>query len=200
MTQRIIVSDDLDRTLEEVKAQLQGSRIVLFDKEDFLVGDASDVIKEAYLTSDTTKYLIIKAHKFNTASQNALLKILEEPPHNVVFILITRHKSSLLPTVRSRLPIEKDGDFSEIIELDINLQKIDLQFIYDFIQENKRMSRDEAKVFIQSLLVKQLNEGNRLSDSTLALFGDAIKLLTLNSNVQTVLLNLLLSVYIHETL
>jgi DNA polymerase-3 subunit gamma/tau len=36
-------------------------------------------------------------------SKNALLKTLEEPPENVYFILITAGKSSLLPTVLSRV-------------------------------------------------------------------------------------------------
>ena len=48
-----------------------------------------------------------------TESQNALLKILEEPPSYGVFILLTENPESLLPTVRSRcvelklLPLEE---------------------------------------------------------------------------------------------
>ncbi len=37
------------------------------------------------------------------ASRNALLKILEEPPEQVVFILTTRHRSSIIATISSRL-------------------------------------------------------------------------------------------------
>ena len=35
-------------------------------------------------------------------SANALLKILEEPPKNTIFILVTDKKSALLPTIMSR--------------------------------------------------------------------------------------------------
>ena len=200
MIQTIIISDDLDRTLSDTELRLKGSRVVVVDRDDFLIDDAKNVIKEAYLTSDNTKYIILKANKFNTASQNALLKILEEPPKNIVFIIITRHKSALLPTVRSRLPIQIDGDFSEIIELDIDMKNLDLKYIYDFIQENKRVKKNDARIFIQSLLVKYLDEGILLSKQTLDLFTDSINLLNLNSNPTNVLLNLLISVYINETI
>jgi DNA polymerase III subunit delta' len=47
--------------------------------------------------------VIDDAHAMNRASQNALLKTLEEPPSFGVLILITSKPSSLLPTVLSRL-------------------------------------------------------------------------------------------------
>jgi len=46
--------------------------------------------------------LIDDAHKMNVHTQNGLLKILEEPPANTYFILVTSEKTSLLPTVVSR--------------------------------------------------------------------------------------------------
>ncbi|PSJ18377.1 DNA polymerase III subunit delta' [Nitrosomonas supralitoralis] len=58
-----------------------------------------------YLTGHQSGYkiiLIYPAETMNTASANALLKKLEEPPHNVLFILITHQAQHLLPTVRSR--------------------------------------------------------------------------------------------------
>lgn len=47
--------------------------------------------------------LIDGAHLMNRESQNALLKLLEEPPIGMVIILITDKYESLLPTIRSRL-------------------------------------------------------------------------------------------------
>ena len=40
--------------------------------------------------------------EMNTASANALLKLLEEPPPNVTFFLIAHQPARLLPTIRSR--------------------------------------------------------------------------------------------------
>lgn len=47
-------------------------------------------------------YLIDEAHMLSKAAFNALLKILEEPPRNVFFILATTDASKILETVKSR--------------------------------------------------------------------------------------------------
>lgn len=46
--------------------------------------------------------LLHPADALNIASANALLKMLEEPPAEVVFLLVTHHPQRLLPTIRSR--------------------------------------------------------------------------------------------------
>ncbi|HLA35140.1 MAG TPA: DNA polymerase III subunit delta' [Rhodocyclaceae bacterium] len=46
--------------------------------------------------------LMTQADAMNTASANALLKILEEPPPGVYFLLVTDRLRNLLPTIRSR--------------------------------------------------------------------------------------------------
>jgi DNA polymerase-3 subunit delta' len=46
--------------------------------------------------------IVDPADEMNTAAANALLKMLEEPPHGVTFLLISHQPSRLLPTIRSR--------------------------------------------------------------------------------------------------
>ncbi len=46
--------------------------------------------------------IVDPADEMNTSAANALLKMLEEPPHGVVFLLISHRPSGLLPTIRSR--------------------------------------------------------------------------------------------------
>lgn len=46
--------------------------------------------------------LIEKAHKMTVEAQNALLKLLEEPPEDTVIILLAQPDSGLLPTITSR--------------------------------------------------------------------------------------------------
>jgi len=58
-----------------------------------------------YLTGHQGGYkivLIYPAEAMNTAAANALLKKLEEPPPDVLFILVTHQAQHLLPTIRSR--------------------------------------------------------------------------------------------------
>ena len=49
--------------------------------------------------------IIEEAHKLTIEAQNALLKILEEPPKNIIIILEAQNKEGLLPTIRSRVVI-----------------------------------------------------------------------------------------------
>ena len=55
--------------------------------------------------SDHKIYLFPRAQDMAEPSQNALLKILEEPPAYAVFILLTDNPEKLLPTVRSRCTV-----------------------------------------------------------------------------------------------
>ena len=47
-------------------------------------------------------YVIPRAQNMTDSAQNALLKLMEEPPAYVVFLLLTDNAEKLLPTVRSR--------------------------------------------------------------------------------------------------
>lgn len=52
--------------------------------------------------SERKVYLIEDAEYMNAAAQNAALKLLEEPPRGVYFLLCVTNPAPLLPTVRSR--------------------------------------------------------------------------------------------------
>lgn len=72
----------------------------------FVVDDAERLIEECTLKpveSDKRLFLIADFAEANTASQNKLLKLLEEPPENVVFLLGATTAFSVLQTVRSRV-------------------------------------------------------------------------------------------------
>lgn len=68
-----------------------------------------DLIREAradiYIQPNESEhkiYLFPRAQDMGLPGQNALLKVLEEPPSYGVFILLTTNADALLPTVRSR--------------------------------------------------------------------------------------------------
>lgn len=50
----------------------------------------------------TKVYILLNCDKMQSPAQNAFLKVLEEPPENVVFIMTVMSATSLLQTVRSR--------------------------------------------------------------------------------------------------
>ncbi len=64
--------------------------------------------QEAYVLPNQSpkKVLIIdRCEQLNENGQNAILKILEEPPAHVVFLLLASSREDMLPTIRSRCVI-----------------------------------------------------------------------------------------------
>lgn len=56
--------------------------------------------------------IIDEAHKINVQSSNSLLKLLEEPPENSYFFLVTHEERAVLPTLKSRCQITRLGPLS----------------------------------------------------------------------------------------
>ena len=77
-------------------------------KRNLLVGQIRALREEAYIRPQTAArrvFVIDKADTMNAQAQNALLKVLEEPPGQVLFLLLAESSAALLPTVRSRCTI-----------------------------------------------------------------------------------------------
>jgi len=58
-------------------------------------------------------FVVSEAEKLNASSQNALLKVLEEPPHYCTIILLCTRLEQLLPTTKSRCQIIRFGPVAE---------------------------------------------------------------------------------------
>lgn len=72
---------------------------------DILVDDARKIGNFLHLTSSETPYRIVivdSIDDMNSNAANSILKLLEEPPLNAMFILISHSPGRLLPTIRSR--------------------------------------------------------------------------------------------------
>ena len=68
------------------------------------VRDALYEMNKAAVMTDGRRVLHIReAENLNAYSANALLKMMEEPPEGVVFILTVRRQDDLMPTIRSRV-------------------------------------------------------------------------------------------------
>lgn len=74
-------------------------------KKNISVEQIRKLRNEAYIRpqmSDRKVFIIESADTMNPQSQNAILKVLEEPPGDTVFILNVRSRAALLPTIISR--------------------------------------------------------------------------------------------------
>ena len=76
-------------------------------RDRFSIDDAR-ILKEEAATrpvAAANRQFVILTKQFTFEAQNALLKLIEEPPHGVVLHIIVPQVGSLLPTVRSRVSI-----------------------------------------------------------------------------------------------
>ena len=74
-------------------------------KRELQVGQIRAMLSDAWIRPNEAEkkvYIIRDAQTMNQSAQNALLKLLEEPPGGACFLLCTDNAAALLPTVRSR--------------------------------------------------------------------------------------------------
>lgn len=74
-------------------------------KSTFKVETVRTIRNDAYVMPLEAKrrvFILEHVELMNKEAENALLKVLEEPPGTAIFILLTQSASQLLPTIRSR--------------------------------------------------------------------------------------------------
>lgn len=96
-------------------------------KTENLRNTVTDFISTANAADEYKAVIITDADMLHAAAQNAMLKILEEPPPRVIFVLTTSKKRKLLPTVLSRCIILKAQLNSQNNEEDI-MSEFDLSY------------------------------------------------------------------------
>jgi len=104
--------------------------VIVCDKPENKATLGVDIVREmksdVFLTgndSDKKVYIIRQAQDMTVASQNAILKIFEEPPENITIILTCSTKDSLLETVLSRGTAIPLGESNENSSKDKKIQK-----------------------------------------------------------------------------
>ncbi|WDI79509.1 DNA polymerase III subunit gamma/tau [Candidatus Karelsulcia muelleri] len=113
------------------------------------VDDIKDIIKKLNYLPFCGKYniyIIDEVHMLSHSAFNAFLKVLEEPPSHVIFILATTEKNKVLPTVLSRCQIY---DFKHI-----NIKNLMKALIKICTLENVEYEKDAL------LLIAENSEGS----------------------------------------
>ena len=140
------------------------------DKKEIIVEQVrNSIVNNVYIapaTCDKKVYIINDAELLNLASQNALLKTLEEPPQYIVIILITSNEKALLPTVISRL---KKISFNKLSYSDIQYE---IKKTY-----NKEIEKDKLKFADGSLKVaiQLIQDENDNKYSKIEKFYESVK-------------------------
>jgi len=196
----IFITQNAEKVLNALEVQRSSELFTVIRSEDekgkpkeFLVEHAQETIAKAYVASENLHYIILIAPKFSDVAQNRLLKILEEPPKNKAFILITESKSALLQTIQSRLPVTVVHDNMAEETFVLDLENLNLAKVYAFIQENSRISTAECRVLVEKIALHAMKSGRyNVDESTLKVFSNTVHALDVGSPVTFVLNTLLL--------
>ncbi len=110
-------------------------------------------------------YIIDEVHMMSTGAFNALLKTIEEPPENVIFILCTTEPFKVLPTILSRC---QRFDFSKLSEEEMGGKLKE-------ILEKENVQYDDAGVkAIINLADGGMRDALSILDQVLAYSGDKL--------------------------
>ncbi len=194
LSSQVIIAGDIEGTISKLEALRTTERFVKIMKEDaFLVEDAKLAIEKAYMASEETTIIILAAKSFSPIVQNKLLKVIEEPPKNKEFIIISPSKSTILATIKSRLPIIVLSEEKEEEDLGLDLKQLSLATVYEFIQAHKRTDAKVMKQLVERISKEVIASQNYdLDEKTLTLFSNAFVALDVGSPPQFVLNTLLL--------
>jgi len=99
------------------------------------VRESSEIIRKLNLKTFESDYkvmIIWMPEKMNLPSANKLLKILEEPYENTVFLLVTESPEQIIPTILSRtqilkIPAIEPGPLSEALKARFELTETEIQ-------------------------------------------------------------------------
>lgn len=190
----ILITEHFEEKSLEIEQEILPLRCVRFIREDFKIEDAKEVISEAYKSESQTKTLILGAKSFTIPAQNALLKILEEPPSNIEFILLAPNKSTFLPTVRSRLSLKQEHSQRRHEPISLSLRTLDLSSMFLWIKEHEKLKKHEAKELIEHLFYHAVHvEGILLANTQIEGFEKAFRLIELNARLQSILVMILMN-------
>jgi len=142
---------------------------LLKDRKTIGVETIRNIKESVYIVPnelDIKVYIIEDAHLMTHAAQNAFLKLLEDPPKTVYFLLLCENESLLLSTVKSRAVIYHMQNFSdeEITEylIEKNKRAFDLydndRLTFDLIIKNSGGAIGNTEELLSSRKYSKLKE------------------------------------------
>ena len=201
MQSKIVITSDFEAFKEEILGLYGVNSVRFFFAEDFLLENAKEVAAEAYIAESEPKLLVLGAKNFRVEAQNSLLKIIEEPPKNIFFIIAATSKNMLLPTVRSRLVTENRLIKKQREKTGLDYKRLELKEICAFIDEKSALERSEKlvkndlKELIAAVALEATAQGVKFSAEELEYFFKAVRLAELNTKTHALLTPILLMIY-----
>lgn len=101
------VADGDDATAAQVRARSHPDLVSLATEGSIIkVADIKDAVRRSYYAPSIARYRVVvveDADRIDERSSNVLLKALEEPPAETIWVLCAPSEADMLPTIRSRV-------------------------------------------------------------------------------------------------
>lgn len=178
--------EELNNRIDKIKKNIKDGIINDFKILNGLEMKVDDVRKafeniyEKPFLLDKKIYFIENFEYLNTNSQNAMLKILEEPPHFIVIVLLSKNTNNILDTIKSRcLKIylnEKENieDDNSLLIMNEDIEENKFNIYRDIFKDvktmpksiyyskyNKIINKDDIKeliVYLEKLIAYNIEE------------------------------------------
>ncbi len=197
----LVVGREKEKINKQIDKLVKKLKVKVFEFPLKKIGDARDLNSFTRLEISQKTAILIKGIGAATIpALNAFLKNLEEPQENLIYILTTANKHSLLPTIVSRCQVIKTVSSGRSSVTD----KLTSNFLKKSISEkllftSKIRKRDEAANFVEKfilgghlLLINQKRNHLKISKSIRSA-NTALANLKANGNVQLQLTSFVLS-------
>ncbi|MGH1600136.1 DNA polymerase III subunit delta' [Campylobacter majalis] len=198
MISKILISSDF----EAVKSDLEDKHkhmVKFFISDEFLLENANAMICEAYIAEAEPKLLVAMAKSYRNEAQNRLLKIIEEPPKNIYFMLVAPSINMLLPTIRSRLITENKAQKKQRLSSGLNIKQLDLKDVYEYLQsieakDRGELGKNELKELVIAIISEALEAGIKFNQDELSYFYNQVVLADLNTKAVNLLVPIFLTI------
>lgn len=192
MTSFIVISQDKTKRQNYVqeyctKLQINNFDITIVEKETSVkqntqsisIDDVKLMQKKIFLKpikSKTKAVILEDSHLLTTEAQNALLKVLEEPPDHTIIVLATNTKEALLPTIISRcklIYLEEESllvSTEETAQLVAFITSFSTLTVGDKLKKAEQLAKDKEKAIewfgkillvLRERLLKKLQLGTK---------------------------------------
>jgi len=129
-----------------------------------MIRDLNKFLSEKPFESAYKTVIIYEGDKMNPSAQNALLKPLEQPPDNTVFLILSQSDFGILPTVISRcesIRLIKSKEENALLSLkksgaDEERAKLALSLAYGYLEEAAELVFDEEYFDLRKKTIENL--------------------------------------------
>lgn len=130
---------------------------------------------QSMISNRTLVITILQADTLSLATQNAMLKSLEEPPPNVQFVLVSNQPDTLLPTIQSRCLLIRysiSTHHHQPVSVDKNKPLVDQSIGHELIKNDSAYPTTQSTLLEAHELIKSIMAG---STATALIASDQFK-------------------------